>query len=101
MAFYKYGFISTLQEEIKERIQCGEITSEDQVYDFVSKEVQTACIYYADCFDIIKELNFTDFRNSEFEITDVSTAAYAALLEFTQETLDFIDIEQTLKGINV
>ena len=101
MSFYKYGFISTLQEEIKERIQCGEITSADQVYDFVSEEVQTACIYDSDCFDIIRALDFVGFGRSEGETTDVSIAAYAALLEFTQETLDFIDIEQTLKGINV
>ena len=101
MSFYKYGFISTLQEEIKGRIHGGEITDNDGVNEFVYQEVDNACIYYADCFDIIKELGFTDFKSTQFEVTNVSEAAYAALIEFTHECLDYIDIEQTLKGISV
>ena len=101
MSFYKYGFISTLQEEIKGRIHRGEITTTDGIYDFITEEVDNACIYYADCFDIIKELGFIDFKSTQFEVTTVSEAAYAALIEFTNECLDYIDIEQTLKGINV
>ena len=99
--FNQYGFIATLQEEIKERIQSEEITTTDGIYDFITEEVDNACIYYADCFDIIKELGFIDFKSTQFEVTTVSEAAYAALIEFTHDCLDFIDIEQTLKGIKV
>jgi hypothetical protein len=51
-------------------------------------DIDNACIYYADCFDIIKELHFTDFTDSDFTITNVSQAAYAALYEFATDNLD-------------
>jgi hypothetical protein len=40
------------------------------------------------CFDIIKELHFTDFTDSDFTVSNVSQAAYAALYEFATDNLD-------------
>lgn len=96
--FNQYGFIASLQEDLKERIQSEEITTTDGIYDFITEEVDNACIYYADCFDIIKTLNFTDFTGGDFEITNVSQAAYAALYEFTQESVDFNELENLLEN---
>ena len=96
--FNQYGFIASLQEDLKERIQSEEITTTDGIYDFITEEVDNACIYYADCFDIIKALHFTDFTGSDFEITNVSQAAYAALYEFAQESVDFNELEKLLEN---
>jgi hypothetical protein len=96
--FNQYGFIASLQEDLKERIQSEEITTTGGIYDFITEEVDNACIYYADCFDIIKTLNFTDFSGSDFEITNVSQAAYAALYEFAQESVDFNELENLLEN---
>lgn len=96
--FNQYGFIASLQEDLKERIQSEEITTADGIHDFITEEVDNACIYYADCFDIIKTLNFTDFTGSDFEITNVSQAAYAALYEFAQESVDFNELENLLEN---
>lgn len=96
--FNQYGFIASLQEDLKERIQSEEITTTDGIYDFITEEVDNACIYYADCFDIIKTLNFTDFTGTDFEITNVSQAAYAALYEFAQESVDFNELEKLLEN---
>lgn len=42
--------------------------------------------------------HFTDFTGSDFEITNVSQAAYAALYEFAQESVDFNELENLLEN---
>ena len=84
--FNKYQFIADLNEEILSAIKSGEIQSADDIQDWVHQSVENACIYYADCFDIIKDLNFTDWSDCE-NITNVTDAAFFALTDFVDENL--------------
>ena len=86
--FNKYQFIVDLNEEILSAIKSGEIQSADDIQDWAHQSVENACIYYADCFDIIKELGFFDWSNCDYEISGVTSAAYAALTEYVEQNLD-------------
>ena len=96
MQFNQYAFVLELKEEIENKIDSGEITRSEEIQEFVHQEVETACIYYSECFDIIKALNFTDFNNSSFEITNVTEAAWCALWEFLERELAWNDLEERI-----
>lgn len=96
MQFNQYTFVLELNGEIRNKLRSGEITESSEIQEFVHQEVETACIYYSECFDIIKALNFTDWRNSDFEITNVSEAAACALWEFLEQELTWDEFEQRI-----
>ena len=96
MQFNQYAFVLELKEEIENKIDSGEITRSEEIQEFVHQEVETACIYYSECFDIIKALNFTDFNNSAFEITNVTEAAWCALWELLERELAWNDLEERI-----
>jgi hypothetical protein len=98
--FNKYLFLDGLKATIIDAIKSGEITDISEVWEFQNQEIETACIYYADCFDICKELNFTDWTNNEFgEITNITQAACVALQEFINEEFCTSDIEELIEEI--
>jgi hypothetical protein len=88
-------FLENLTAEIKNKISNQEFNKTYEIQDFINEEIDTACIYYSDCFEIIQALNFTDFTGSDFEITNVTQAAYCALSEFLGENLDLSELEIT------
>jgi hypothetical protein len=94
-SFNQYVFLSVLNEEIKAKINNKEFAEHYDIQDFIREEIETACIYYSDCFDIIKALNFTDFTGLDYEITNITQAAYCALSEFLDENLDWSELEIT------
>ena len=66
-------------------------------WEFQNQEIETACIYYSDCFDICKELNFTDWENHELgEITNITQAACVALQDYINEEFCMSDIEELI-----
>ena len=95
--FNKYTFIDELRGQLSEAIENGEITDVYQVDDYITEEIDRQCIYYADCFDIIKSCGFIDWSDSGYEIKCVSSAAYAALRELVAEEIDCTDFENLLK----
>ena len=86
--FNKYKWLEEQTESLTEYLQHDPEATYDDLHDHMMTDIDNACIYYADCFDIIKELHFTDFTDSDFTITNVSQAAYAALYEFATYNLD-------------
>jgi hypothetical protein len=86
--FNKYKWLEEQTESLTEHLQHDPEATYDDLHEKLLQDIDTDCIYYADCFDIIKELHFTDFTDSEFTITNVSQAAYAALYEFATDNLD-------------
>jgi hypothetical protein len=93
--FNKYQFISGLESDINGAIIMNDIKSMDDVREWIDNQVDTACIYYSDCFDIIKDLNFTDW--SAFgNVTDVTLAAFFALTDFVDENLDLKQFEELI-----
>jgi hypothetical protein len=95
--FNKYTFIDELRGQLSEAIENGEITDVYQVDDYITEEIDRQCIYYADCFDIIKSCGFVDWSDSDYEIKCVSSAAYAALRELVAEEVECIEFEELIK----
>ena len=58
--------------------------------------IDDSTIYNSDCFDIIKELNYFDWENSDLPVTNIRQAAYNALLDLAIEK---IDIEKNLYNV--
>ena len=56
---------------------------------FVSHEIDRECIYYSDCFDIVKALNVTDWSDNEFgEITSIQHLAFVSLYEYVSDNIE-------------
>jgi len=102
--FNKYQW--TLEEEkqlrefIIESIKNDRPVDESDLAEQLNGDIENAVIYYSDCFDIIKNCHFTDFSQSDFQITNVSEAAFAALYEFAYEEINLDELlSETLKDI--
>ena len=79
--FNAYGFLEDLQDLIKEE-------NPTDVWDFIHEEIDRECIYYSNCFEIIRDLNYTDWKDNEFgEINNISQLAYIALYEFVTDNI--------------
>jgi hypothetical protein len=85
--FNQYHFIETLKSFIYSDFQ-NYTELDDLIFDFIDNN----CIYYADCFDIIKELNFINFNHDTFGICDtVNKAAFCALYDLIYNDSDIFD----------
>ena len=87
--FNKYQFLRDLNEGIKAEIEAGNITDEYQIQEYIDSDLDNAVIYYADCFEICKELNATSFEGWDMgEPKDICQLAYFALYEEVNNELD-------------
>lgn len=95
--FNKYLFLDSVKATIVDAIKRGEITDIQDVWEFQNEEIERACIYYVDCFDICKELGFTDWTNHELgEITNITQAACVALQDLINDEFCTADIEELI-----
>jgi hypothetical protein len=91
MKFNKYKWIEDQVASLSELATDGADYNELQqhLYD----DVDSACIYYADCFAIIAELGMTDWADHEFgQITNITQLAYVALFDFATEEINIDEI---------
>jgi hypothetical protein len=80
--FNEYAFLEDLQTTIKEE-------NPTDVWELIHEEIERECIYYADCFEIVRALHITDWKDNEFgEITNITQLAFAALYEYVSENLE-------------
>jgi len=80
--FNEYAFLEDLQTTIKEE-------NPTDVWELIHEEIERECIYYADCFEIVRALYITDWKDNEFgEITNITQLAFAALYEYVSENLE-------------
>ena len=84
--FNKHTWIDEQRELLLESAQNG--ATYDELQDQLMSDIDSDCIYYTNCFDIIKALGFTDWSKAEFEVNNVSQAAYCALYELACEEID-------------
>ena len=55
----------------------------------IHHEIDNECIYYADCFEIVRALYITDWKENEFgEITNIQQLAFVALYDFVIDNLE-------------
>ena len=94
--FNKYDFISDTKDTILSELQ--NITD---IEDFLHGIIEHEIMYYSDCFDICKELNFTHFEHEIFgTCKDICQAAYCALYDLIYNESDILDyFEQQTKSI--
>lgn len=85
-AFNKYLFIDELEKEIASLIDNGTIENEDDVHTYIFEEIDNACIYYADCFQIAIELNATEFGESR----NITELACQVLTDYVFENIRII-----------
>lgn len=91
--FNKYDFIRDTKDIILSELE--NITDIDQ---FVNEIIDNEVIYYSDCFNICKELNFTHFEHEIFgTCKDICQAAYCALYDLIYNESDILEYfeEQT------
>ena len=84
--FNKYHFISDTKHIIK-----NEFDNIRDIDEFINEIIESEIIYYSDCFDIIKELHFTDFEDNIFgECNNVCQAAFCALYDLIYNESDIL-----------
>ncbi len=96
--FNKYAFVSDLEEELKAKIESGEIEDRDGIDEYVNQELDNAVIYYRTAFEIAMELNATHFEDDNFGMpTDICQHAYFALYEYVNSEIDFNELEELIE----
>jgi hypothetical protein len=98
--FNKYAFLEDLEDSLLQEIINENLTSEDEIMDFIFSELENQVIYYSDCFDISKALNLTSFEG--FGLGDAKTIndlAYFGLYDFVNDEFDFSLINNGIENL--
>ena len=85
MSFNKWTWARECDEELARQLKDGHLTNEEECWDLVFNMISDAVTYNSDCFDIVKELNYTTFAGATFPINNICDAAYNALYEWSLE----------------
>jgi hypothetical protein len=91
-AFNKYLFIDELEKELTTLIKDNALESYDDIQEYIFQEIDNACIYYAQCFQIVMELGVTEFGDAK-NITDL---ACISLNEYVQENINMNELTELL-----
>lgn len=94
--FNKYAFLEDLANDLKTEIEKYDVQDMDSVLTLIDEAIDNQCIYYADCFDICKELNATDFTAYEMPCNTINALAFAALYEFVHAEFDYLEINDLI-----
>jgi hypothetical protein len=88
--FNEFDFIDNLKSEILNH----NFNNYEALEEFIFTMLDSEVIYYSDCFDIIKALNFTDFENDIYgTCNNVTQAAYCALHDLVfNQNWDILDL---------
>lgn len=96
MSFNKYKWVQMVEDEIFNQAEDDIIRTQDDAWELANTMIDDSTIYNSDCFDIIKELNYFDWENSDLPVTNIRQAAYNALLDLAIEK---VDIEKNLYNV--
>lgn len=58
---------------------------EEDIHHQINCEVANACIYYSDCFDIVKELGVTDWEDLNKDLGPISDICSLAMYSLSNE----------------
>jgi phospholipid N-methyltransferase len=96
MSFNKYKWVQMVEDEIFTKAEDDIIRTQDDACELINTIIDDSTIYNSDCFDIIKELNYFDWENSDLPVTNIRQAAYNALLDLAIEK---VEIEKNLYNV--
>lgn len=78
--FNTYGFVSDLEYQIAQE-------NPSDVTEFIYEQIESACIYYSDCFEICQALNATSFETDYGYAKNITELAAYVLAEFVFENI--------------
>lgn len=90
--FNKFIFLQNLENEIIFEIQEKNICLFDDIQEYIYQEIDTACIYYSDCFEIVMNLGTTDFGDAK----SITELAYYSLREYIYENINMNKLTELL-----
>jgi U3 small nucleolar ribonucleoprotein component len=90
--FNKYSFVKDLENELVELINAKEIEDYDQIQEYISQDIDNACIYYSDCFQIVMQLGAAEFG----ECKNIAELAYEALNQYVQDEINMSKLTELL-----
>ena len=82
--FNKFGFISDLELQIAQE-------NPRDVTEFIYEQIESACIYYRDCFEICEALNAKSFETDYGYAKNITELAAYVLAEFVFENIKVND----------
>lgn len=78
--FNKYGFVSDIEQQIAKE-------NPSDVTEFIYEQIEIACIYYSECFEICQALNATSFKTDYGYAKNITELAAYYLAEFVFENI--------------
>jgi len=85
--FNKYEWVEDVKDELLELAKEGH--SEEELEERLNETIDSAVIYYADCWDIARELHLTDWSESPYPpFTNITQVAAFGLMEYAMESID-------------
>lgn len=98
--FNKYKFLRDLTSELEIEIQNGTIADRETLQDIINEKIDNEVIYYADCFDICKELNVISFNFDAGTADNITQLAWFALDELISNELDYSELENLIESMD-
>ena len=93
MGFNKYKFIDDLKEEINDEIKNDNLQNEDDITEYIHNSVDSECIYYSNCMEIMQELNLYSWDNFDGDCANVMQVAYYGLEELIYNEIDISEFK--------
>jgi hypothetical protein len=87
--FNKYDFIIDLENEILSEIRKGNVHNNNSLQEFIENEIDTATIYYEDCWEICKQLSSSQFTDYGNDIKSISQLATIVLTDHVYNNIIF------------
>lgn len=92
--FNKWGFLEDLKNDLLSDIESGYLSDSEEIQERIFAYLDSAVIYYADCFAIAAALNLTSFAGYELgDAENICQLAFFGLYEFVNEEFNYREIE--------
>ena len=95
--FNKYKWVDKAKAELLELAKGN--CSEDELDEALYHLIDTAVIYYSDCWDIAREFNMTDWSELDYPVKNITQLAAYALREYASGAIDIQEIIEEAENV--
>ena len=95
--FNKYEWVDKAKAELLELAKGN--CSEDELDEALYHLIDTAVIYYSDCWDIAREFNMTDWSELDYPVKNITQLAAYALREYASGAIDIQEIIEEAENV--